>query len=314
MRIAIDARPLSRELAGIGRYTYNVLKELFILDKKNTYYLYTDCTLKFDFSTFKNVNVREGNINSTIGSVIFSQCVFPYWIKKDNINTFWSPRHHLPLITYLMPNINKVVTIHDIVWKVHPETMPKSRVILEKLLFTPSLIISDKIISISKFTKNELVSNFDVPKNKISITQLASFIGPLGRSNIVNQEKLILFIGTLEPRKNLENLCIAFKKLIDIEKYSNYKLVIVGGKGWGNLNLNALIEKLSIIKNVEIKGFISDQELVELYASCEVLTMPSVYEGFGLPALEALSMKKRLLLGRRVLYQVLKVTMFSLQK
>lgn len=124
MKIGIDARPLSHELTGIGRYTLNVLTELFKLNQDVEWYLYSDRPLLIDFEQ-PNVTIRFGRGTAPFTSTLFSQFVFPFWALKDKLEAFWSPRHHLPLAMAAMPNMRKVVTIHDIVWKRHPETMSK---------------------------------------------------------------------------------------------------------------------------------------------------------------------------------------------
>ena len=298
MKIGIDARPLSHELTGIGRYTLNVITELFKLDDKIEWYLYSDRPLLMSFD-YPNVHIRVGKRGTPFTSTLFSQCLFPVWAVKDKLDTFWSPRHHLPLALVLHRKLHKVVTIHDIVWKRHPETMSKFGLILEKLLFTPSVMIADAIITVSKFTTNEIVNEINQIEKKIQTIPLKSFI-----SDELKQQKYhpyindeyILFVGTLEPRKNLNNLLIAFKK-VQQEK-PKVKLVIVGKDGWGNISISDLAQSLGIEKSVVITGFVADEELLSLYQHCAILAMPSLYEGFGLPALEALSMKKKVVVSK----------------
>lgn len=298
MKIGIDARPLSHDLTGIGRYTLNILENIFTLHKSIEWYLYSDKPIMFEFHN-KNIHIRTGKYDSFLKGTLFSQVFFPYWAAKDELNVFWSPRHHLPMLLHFSKEIKKVVTVHDIVWKKHPETMSKYGLMLEKILFLPSIKIADNIITVSNFTQTELNSEFLFTKDKTSSTPLQSFI-PKYKLNSISKPsiegKYILFVGTLEPRKNLKNLLYAFKL---IQKYdTKLQLVIVGKDGWGDTNLQKIISSLNLENNIKITGFISDNDLLSLYKYCEILAMPSIYEGFGLPALEALSLNKKVVISQ----------------
>ena len=207
MIIAIDARPLSRPLTGIGRYTYNLIKHLVELDSRHIWHLYSDRPLTSHIPELPNVHIKTGNFKSDFVSTIFAQAIFPVWARKDNIDVFWSPRHHLPLL--LPRKVKKIVTIHDIVWYRHPETMPTSRKWLERLLMPPSLAIADHIISVSDFTKLELSTALGIRADKVTVTPLAPTPLPVNKAGELLpgdiKKPFYLFVGTLEPRKNLGN-------------------------------------------------------------------------------------------------------------
>lgn len=298
MKIGIDARPLSHDLTGISRYTLNVLKELFIQQKDVEWFLYSDKPIRFKFP-YSNVHVCTGKNRNLFKGPLFSQILFPFWAIKDELDVFWSPRHHLPLILFFSKKIKKIVTIHDIVWKRHPETMSKPGLILENLLFIPSIKIANKIITVSRFTESELAKEFPFTAGKTVSIPLQSFISNCQLESIKPENtegKFLLFVGTLEPRKNLNNLLIAFHQ-IQLEN-NELQLIIVGKDGWGNINISTIIEKLKLSNKVKVTGFISDNELLSLYKHCEILVMPSIYEGFGLPALEALSLKRKVVVSK----------------
>lgn len=297
-KIAIDARPLSSQLTGIGRYLYNVLREILEADPVNHYYLYSSEPLLFDFTNNPNVHIRVLPTKSKIGELIVSQILFPIWATQDKIDTFWSPRHHLPLLLSLSKSMKKVVTIHDIVWFKHPETMSKGGLIIEKLFFYPSLRISDKIITLSNFTKTELCQNLSISENKIITTGIGCFHGVSeGECCELDIEgRYLLFVGTLEPRKNLPNILRAFQKFCLTN--ADTDLILVGKKGWGNRQVGDIIEELNLTDRVKQLGYVDDNCLTYLYKNCEILLMPSIYEGFGLPALEALSYKKKVIVTK----------------
>ena len=288
MKIAIDARPLSRPLTGIGRYTFNLVKNLVELGSDHIWYLYSDQPLTTCVPESPNVHIKTGNISSDIASTLFTQFVFSTWARRDNVDVFWSPRHHLPLL--LPRKVKKIVTIHDIVWHRHPDTMPASRKWLERLFMPPSLAISDSIIAVSDFTKQELVDALNVQPDKVTTTPLAPT--PLSDRQEDDdtsrdfKQPFYLFVGTLEPRKNLNNLLEAFSEFS--LQHPDLTLVIAGKDGWGKESIKRLTQDLKIADKVNMPGFVSDKTLHSLYKNCSALLMPSLYEGFGLPAIEAL--------------------------
>ncbi|MDA0110526.1 glycosyltransferase family 1 protein [Vibrio sp. La 4.2.2] len=302
-RIAIDARPLSDKLTGIGRYLNEVLREIFEQDRINQYYLYSSKPLLIDFSGYANVRVVHCNTKHKLIDFLISQTLFPIWCLRDKINVYWSPRHHLPMMLSLNKTIKKVVTIHDIVWFKHPSTMNRSGLLLERMLFKPSVRQSNTIITLSKFTKKELINELNVNENKITTTGAGSFVNECSlqgnyKSHFFKSASIpyFLFVGTLEPRKNLHNIILAFHEFSKKNKEVN--LVLVGKDGWGDLKISDLISRYNLEDRVEQCGFVSDDQLKQLYENCHTLLMPSIYEGYGFPALEALALKKNVIVSK----------------
>ena len=284
MRIAIDARPLASPLTGIGRYTDSLVRRLVQSDD-HEWFLYSDRPLATALPARDNVTVRIGNARSgSPGSLRWAQWEYVRWAKQDRIETFWSPRHHLPLL--LPKRIKKVVTIHDFVWKRYPETMQRKNYWLEKLLMPPSIRIADQVICVSRFTQTELVAFFPESNHKAKVILEAAEKLP-GKSDLSAfiPKDYLLFVGTLEPRKNLNRL---------IEAYANIKdqgvpeLIIVGGQGWGGISLDDLVIQHELERHVILLGYVDDPALHTLYRNAYCLLMPSLYEGFGLPVAEAM--------------------------
>ncbi|MEZ8949846.1 glycosyltransferase family 4 protein [Vibrio sp. 10N.247.311.18] len=302
-KIAIDARPLSEKLTGIGRYLNEVLREIFEQDRINQYYLYSSKPLLTDFSCYANVRIVHCNVRHKLIDFLISQTLFPVWCLRDKVDVYWSPRHHLPMMLSFNKSIKKVVTIHDIVWLKHPSTMNKSGLLLERMLFKPSVLQSNTIITLSKFTKKELINELAINPNKITTTGAGSFVNECSlQSNCKNHSfksdstPYFLFVGTLEPRKNLQNIILAFYEFSKKNKEVN--LVLVGRDGWGDLKISDLISRYNLEERVEQCGFVSDDQLKQLYKNCHTLLMPSIYEGYGFPALEALVMKKNVIVSK----------------
>ncbi|MGR0278174.1 glycosyltransferase family 4 protein [Marinomonas dokdonensis] len=298
MNIAIDARPLSVSLTGIGRYLDCLLKSLLKLDTVNTYYLFSDRELVIDYAEFNNVVVVVGGSKGRLSGTLFAQVFFPCWAIKYSIDLFWSPRHHLPLLFILNKKLKKFVTVHDVVWIRCPETMSKLGLLLEQLLFKPSLQLAHKVFVLSKFTESELLTCTDVAPEKVVNSGYGAITFNLNpKKHYGESDPYLLFVGTIEPRKNIGNILEAFSLFRVRNK--NMKLIIVGKEGW-NIDLNKLLVKNSLGKNdVIVKGFVEDDELNMLYLGCELLLMPSLYEGFGFPALEALMLGKKVVVSEK---------------
>lgn len=282
MRVGIDARPLQHLESGIGTYVHNVLKILVASDEFE-FFLYSDGPLAHCYgrAAVRSIGRRFRGLGS-----LFSQLLFPLWARRDNLDCFWSPRHHLPLLPGGMPS---VVTVHDLVWLKVPETMAFGAVFLERLLMPRALERADQIIAVSRATARDLEEEFPKLAGKVEIIPLAAkrvertlYCGP--------ESPFALFVGTIEPRKNLARLIDAFAVLHATGELS-LDLHVVGGWGWKSAELRRRIESANYPWLV-FRGTLTDRELAAEYSGCKFLVAPSLYEGFGLPLLEAMSFGK----------------------
>lgn len=291
MRIAVDARPLAHPNTGIGRYTTALLKRMMDLDADHKWYLYCDRPLNRLWRERPGVTIRVGNADGWMGRLWCSQVQFAWWARRDRIDTFWSPRHHLP--KFLPRKQRAVVTIHDLVWLRFPDTMMADNLKAESTLMPAALDRANEIIAVSAFTAGELASEFPdaVPA---TVIHEAGFdqVDParLPETAVPEGAPYFLFVGTLEPRKNLLVLLNAFAELVHKRTLST-RLVIVGGKGWGDQNVSGWVKELGLEDVVVQMGVVSRNQLQVVYEDALSLVMPSLYEGFGLPVVEA--MEKR---------------------
>ncbi len=288
MKIAVDARPLSIPGTGIGRYCRELLSRLTC--SSHEWYLYSDRPFIGVIPQGPNITFRCGSIQHRMFSTPYAQFVFPYWARMDAIELFWSPRHHLPLM--LPPTVKQVVTIHDLVWKRHPETMTRFGCLLERCLMPRSVSVAARVISPSNATANEVIAQFGLHRQDIEIIPEAANMKQHKQEELALHDgrlkkPYLLFVGTLEPRKNLRRTLQAYAKLIHQKKIAHH-FFLVGGNGWGEENVEHLIDQLNLVEFVTVLGRVSDEELCCWYANADVLLMPSLYEGFGLPLLEAM--------------------------
>ena len=288
MRIGVDVRSLSEQTTGIGRYTLSLL-QIMINNSSHEWVLYSYRPILHGEWSKENVTIRTLHLPNWIrGSyILWLQAILPFWLKKDEIDLFWSPAHRLPV--FISNSIATVVTIHDLAWKAVPETMRPFGQFLDSYLMPKSISIADKIIAVSNFSAQELYKEAPIVEKKTMVIYEAS---SLLQDNFEDfdyyEDKYLLFVGTIEPRKNLKRLLEAYA-LLSNDIRNKHPLIIIGGKGWGGEDINLIIEQLNLKKFIKVLGYLTNKELVQFYSHAYLFVMPSLYEGFGLPLLEAMS-------------------------
>jgi len=291
LKIGLDARLLSRPLTGIGRYTLEMCWALSNVDNV-TLFLYSPSHIPSAVtSKLPTALIRTGKWESGVLRQLWTEIYLPLWAKKDGLDVFWGPAHRLP--HYIPKNMARVVTIHDLVWKYAGDTMrPLSR-LLERYQMPSAVHAADVVIADSQATANAVREEFLIPANKLSVIPLGARTSAAGEP-LLSLEQLgiscpyILFVGTLEPRKNLTRLLTAYSYLPESLK-DQATLVVVGGKGWGGIDITDAVAGLGLGKYVRILGYVDDSTLATLYSNALFLAMPSLYEGFGLPLVEAMA-------------------------
>ncbi|MFH1369554.1 MAG: glycosyltransferase family 1 protein [Elusimicrobiota bacterium] len=294
MKIGIDARPLATtQYTGIGVYLKNVLDNLpeEALDPANTIYLYAQKKIIYP-GLPANFSLRFGN-GGMYGSV-WVQTVLPFMIKKDNLDVFWGPLHVLPLLT--LKRIRKVLTLHDFVYKRFPETMASGNMYIHKFLVAPSIKQADFIISDSKSTEDDLRGYFPTVKKPMKVIPPAVSLEfkKIGKSDAKKLVSLkfgldrpyILAVGTQEPRKNFITAFNAFKNL---SGRIPHLLVSTGKPGWKTGGMMDLIRQSEVAERIRFLGYVDKEDLPCIYSAADAFVFPSIYEGFGLPVLEAMA-------------------------
>lgn len=293
MKIAVDARPLNFPHTGIGKYTVELLTRL--VDSEYEWHLLYTPKYQYSFLQRDNVVIHKLSNKSYLDALIVSFHAHTL-IRKLDIELFWSPRHHLPF--FLPKKTKKILSIHDIVWKRCPETMTKFGLLQERLMMPRSIKSATEIIAVSKSTTKDLCDEFQIEPHRCKL------ILPGVNTSFHQQEPVLdvlesdipyfLFVGTNEPRKNLSRLFQAYNLLADeTKKRSN--IVIVGNDGWNSKSVKDLIEFFNLSEYVTFLSNIDEHELIKLYDKSLFLALPSLYEGFGIPILEALTRGKPVL-------------------
>lgn len=293
MKIAMDARGINwYKGTGIGTYTDKILRYMIQNNKDNFYQIYWSGE---NYQDFEDVNTKIV-IASKKHHRFFEQQYFPSNLKKENVDIYHIPQNGIG-ISESIP-CKKVVTIHDLIPYILPETV--GRGYLSKFLREMPRILElcDGVITVSECSKRDILKFFPIEEDKVFVTPLAadSKYKPLDKDKcqeILREaynitKPFVLYIGGFSPRKNVSALMTAFSSIhknLDEE----HDLVIVGANKDDINILKQLSVDLNIESNVIFTGFVQEELLPVFYNSCNVFVYPSIYEGFGLPPLEAMS-------------------------
>jgi len=294
MRIGIDARFYS-EAGGLGRYTQELLKEL---EKQNTSDFFIIFVNQDGWKDYQPQNPKFHKVLANIKWYTMpEQLRLGQIIKNQKVDLMHFLHWNIPFF-YHQPFI---VTIHDLILLKYPSrqasTLGPIKYWLKnlgyKLILHHAIIASKKILVPSQFVKKDIVANFPITPEKIDVTYegITTFPDNSLKPEILSQLKItkpyFLYVGVSYPHKNLEKLVLAWEEFQ--KKYSpNYQLVLVGKKNYFYQRLDKFIQK-NKITDVILTDFILDQDLPTLYQKATAFVFPSLYEGFGLPPLEALA-------------------------
>ncbi len=299
IRVAFNAVPLLSPLTGIGQYTDNLVSQL---DRRSDANLFKFYGGGWSFKRPLDKQLRAvGQIKKTIMQAVpYSRMLsraFQQFRFSSGVNKFKPNLYHETSNLAFKFDGPAVITVHDLSWIRYPEMHPVERVQTMDKYFEPALRRATRIITDSEFVKRELVDVFGVSPEQITPVYLGAeaMFCPLDASETqqaLNGHGLQhggywLGVGTLEPRKNLQLALNAFIRLPKTVRQS-FPMVLIGMMGWRTGALEAQLAPLMRSGEVRVLGYISRAELAILIAGAKALIYPSVYEGFGLPPLEAM--------------------------
>lgn len=305
MKIAVDIQPLlSGNKTGIGFYQTEIMNAISDIDRENEYFLNF-----FSLRNTENKKAKAERLFNGLGKVnicewfsygiakkIWYLLPIPYRLffpEKTDVNLFFN---------YYVPPFaegKSVVVIYDTVVNDLPETMGAKTQFALKHTLKKSIKRAEKIITISEFSKERIMYHYRVPEEKISVV-------PCGyRSDIFHSDyektdieavkkkygieyEYFLYLGTLEPRKNIERL-IKARELLKKDFEDCPKLVLAGGKGWLYDGIFELVKNMNLENSVIFTGYVEDNDVPLLMSGATAFCFPSLYEGFGMPPLEAMA-------------------------
>ncbi|AXI24804.1 glycosyl transferase family 1 [Methanofervidicoccus sp. A16] len=299
MKIGIISEPLNQSLTGVGNYTYNLIKELIKINsiKETTIYLINYNKIKI-FNNLDNVIINNPFKNYPVKTYSWYIYLFMKFkvLPSSELSSLEIIHNPSQAPTYFKIKQQYVYTIHDLTPILFPNEHKNGKYLIYKLLLPKTLRTADKIIADSYNTKKDIIKYFKIPEDKIKVIHLGvdEKYKPLSEEEINSIKKkysinypFILYVGTLEPRKNIPTLIKAYYKLK--KQGLPHKLVITGKKGWKYKSIFETIDKLNLQKDIIFTGYVPEEDLPALYNAADLFVYPSIYEGFGLPPLEAMA-------------------------
>jgi glycosyltransferase involved in cell wall biosynthesis len=300
-RVGLDARPLSTPVSGVGR----LIAELLVAfpDKENyKFILYTNKPIHPTHASILEIPNIEvfysfGFLSKKGG--LFFNVVLPFQIYKSNLDLFWGSQQVLP--PFLPEHLPAVLTYCDLVLYLFPQTMRTIARIQQKFFQKYSVNRSGYILSISEQTKNDVVKQFGYNQQKTGVTypgvdteHIQKQLGMVPSEAVQKIDyPFLLSVSTIEPRKNYPFLLEVYRRYRERTAGKNLKWVIVGKFGWSSELFYTDLQK-DILQYRDILHITdaTDTDLHHLYSKCKLFLMASIYEGFGIPLLEALAHKK----------------------
>ena len=311
MLVGIDISMLVYQGSGVANYTYNLVKNLLLYDKKNTYKLF--------YSSFRRPKETKEKLKEfkKLGAKVYDFPFPPFLLKL-----FWNKLHLFPIewfigkvdvfhsSDFLRPPTSKTVknitTIHDLTWKLFPEYHTKDIIYAHEKKLEKTIKYNDEIIVDSENTKNDLLKLYpQIKEEKVHVIYpgvgehfrkiedkkaIEKVIKKYLKSYNLQVTSYTLYVGAIEPRKNLDVAIKVFHKLLNT-KYLllDTKFLIIGKAGWKNEKIFKLVKDLQIEDKVIFLGYVEDKDLPYFYSGAKITFYLSSYEGFGLPPLESLA-------------------------
>lgn len=293
MRIGIDARDVLRKPSGIAVYTTSLIQGLARQDRENEYLLYLDN--HYDPAVEHSNIVRQNNFCWKVlkaSPSLWKQISLPYNLKLDRVDLFHSTTSTLPLVR----PCRTVVTFCDLFHEINPEWVPPNVRTRLHRLYKFAAQHATLVIAISENTKRDLMKIYGIKEQKIKVIYpgKSDLFRPVKDVTLIEElrrrlkirDRFLLHVGALAYWRNISNLLKAFA-ILKKQKVP-HQLVLVGRSFW-SFDLNRLLAELDLEGEVINLGYLSTDELVLLYNGAEALVFPSLYEGFGIPVLEAMS-------------------------
>ena len=305
MNIGIDIRPLmTKNKTGVGEYTFELLNAVFKLDTKNQYYLFYNAAKNYNLKTLPwqqdNIHYIEGHYPNKF----FNLALLFKLIKIDQFIPVKIDYWYAPNLNFfnLDPQIPYALTIHDLSFELFPEFYTTKQNFWHKIIEPKTQCRNAKlIIAPSENTKRDLVNYYQIPSEKIQVIypgidekfSLTNLTLATDKTRVLNRynlpENFILFLGSIEPRKNITTIIRAYEKLPP-EMSAKYSLIVVGAPGWKNKEIYETAIKSPLAAQIKFIGYIAAEDKPVFYHLSSLFIFDSFYEGFGFPLIEAMHM------------------------
>lgn len=292
MRIALDARPLRvREGSGLTVFLSSLLEALGGMDGEHEYLLYAHAGFDWQPPAGLRATRRAGG---GLHGTVWMQSLVPRWVRQDRVDVFWGTQHTLPLL--LPRRLPAVLSFHDLAHRRIPHTMQRTNYWVNRTLIPPSVRRADVLVALSETTAGELRRDLHVPAERVRVALpgVATDFRPLDRAaarralaaHLPGPVPYVLTVGALEPKKNLITSLRAWAR---IAARWPHRLVVAGPAGWKVQAALDLLDTPALRGRVVRLGYVPRPLLPALYAGADLFVFPSIYEGFGMPVVEAMA-------------------------
>jgi glycosyltransferase involved in cell wall biosynthesis len=296
MNIGIDTRTLSFRRGGISQYTYHLLKNMLRIDSANTYFLFNYNKGPHEWDNFRQ-NVKEIILRFPQRrglKAVWENLLVPAAVKKCGIDVWFSPDFYVPRFL----SMRSVITVHDLIFEDFHDIRRNQQAATLSRKVEFSVRSCSGIIAITSFTRGQILKRYGVPSGKVVVIPEAAderFHKIEDRSalrRVLHRYGIafdyILYVGEISDRKNIIRLLEAYHGLKEKDKLKQRKLVLVGKATIDTEKIVAEVKRLHLGSHILFTGYVPDEDLPFLYNGASVFVFPSLYEGFGIPPLEAM--------------------------
>lgn len=292
-RVVINATAMGGVKTGVGRFIEELLRGIAALDRETEYFVYTTEAGSRHLTLGENFTVLPVRLSRPM-RLVWEQVALPGLVRKHGAELLHGQGFTLPLVR----NSRQLVTIYDMTWFSHGQTHERVKTLYFRSMIPLALRRAERILAISESAREDIERLFPETVGRVVTTPggvAAHFFEPrsaeetravLDRRGI--DGPFILSVGTIQPRKNLARLLEAFA-LARRDGAMPHRLVVCGEAGWDTHEVFRRAREPDLDGHVLFTGFVSDEELAHLYGACDLFAYPSLYEGFGLPVVEAMA-------------------------
>ena len=314
MIIGVDVTMLVYAGSGVANYTYNLVKTLLEIDKKNEYRLfYSSLRRPKNFYYLDKLKKAGGK-------------VYNFRFPPSLLKLWWSRFHVIPVEWFigkvdvffssdflrppLLLGTKGITTIHDLTWKIYPQFHEQRIIDAHTIKLEKTIKYQDTILVDSQSTKNDLIKYYPkIDKKRICVIYpgIGEEFRPINDKEKIKEvlkkygidypSDFLLYVGAIEPRKNLVRSIEVFSELIKNNKFSDFIFIIAGRAGWKNEDVFLAVKRLKLENKVKFTGYVENEDLPFLYNAASLTVYLSTYEGFGLPPLESLACGTKVIAG-----------------
>jgi len=302
MRIGIDLSMLVYQGSGVATYTFNAAKALLTYDHTNEYiFFYASLRRPPHFTYLTELKqlgaqIIELPLPSRFLRLIWNRLhLLPVELFIGKVDVFFSSDYLRPP---LFPKTLVITTVHDMIWHKFPQFHTADIIASHTRKMGKLIRFSDTILTDSRSSRLDLLSIYpQIPPARVHVLypgvddrfapQPAAEVRKVLRKYSLPLDPYLIYIGAIEPRKNLDLAIKTFAQLIKLKPYHNYNFIIAGRAGWKNEHIHALVKELNLTSRVLFPGFVEEADIPALYSGAKACLYLSAYEGFGLPPLEA---------------------------